>query len=225
MTRVYLIRHCESLGNIERIFHGITDVDISENGKKQLDRLRERCRDFKFDAIYSSPLIRAYKTAEAANYYHGLPIITDEGLLEQNGGHWEDKKFEELPVLFPEEFRRWEEEPGMFCPEGGEPMREVYDRIWNTVLAIVKRHPGQNVCIVSHGCAIKNFLCRAYRRPIEMLSTVGWYDNTAISVVDFDEDLSPTVVATRDASHLDEETSTFSKQDWWKKFEPGGVNE
>ena len=67
MTRIILIRHCEAEGNIKRVFQGHTDADISENGRKQLDLLRLRCRNMQIDAIYSSPLKRAYQTDSTLN--------------------------------------------------------------------------------------------------------------------------------------------------------------
>ena len=86
MTRIILIRHCEAEGNIKRVFQGHTDADISENGRKQLDLLRLRCRNMQIDAIYSSPLKRAYQTAEAINSFRNLTVQIHEDLIEINGG-------------------------------------------------------------------------------------------------------------------------------------------
>jgi broad specificity phosphatase PhoE len=217
MTRLYLIRHAEAEGNIQRKFQGHLNGDISDNGEQQLERLKERCKWQRFDAIYASPLRRTYKTACAVNHYHALPIIKDGGLIEINGGHWEGKRWDDLPDLYPEENRHWEDEPWLFNPKGGESMREVYDRIWDTIISIVKKHPNQTICVVSHGCVIRNFACRASGKPIEQLQSIDWVENTAINIFDFDENLRPTVIALNDASHLDEETSTITKQDWWQK--------
>lgn len=74
LTTIYLVRHCEAMGNINRIFQGHTDEEISDNGRLQLEKLAERFRDIHLDALYSSPLKRAYRTAEAVNRYHQLPI-------------------------------------------------------------------------------------------------------------------------------------------------------
>ena len=210
------------MGNFHRVFQGHTDADITENGKTQLDLLAIRCRNMKIDAIYSSPLKRAYQTAEAVNRYHHLPIQVDPGLMEIDGGEWEGKKWQDFPTLYPKEAKQWNATPWDFCPPAGESMRHVYDRIWNTVTAIVRENPGKSVCIASHGCAIRNFLCRALGLPLERINEVDWCDNTAISIIDFDEDLRPTVVFMNDSSHLTEESSTFSKQNWWKPENRGG---
>lgn len=217
VTKIILIRHAEAYGNNKRVFQGHTDGDISQNGERQLEKLSERCRSYQFDAVYSSPLRRALKTAMAANRYHGLPIVTYEGLMEINAGHWEGHYFDDLPTLFPKEYELWENDPGSFAVEDGETMKEVYNRIWNTVGKIVKSHPEQTVCVVSHGCTIRNLLCRAYGKPLSELGTIEWCDNTAVSIIDFDKDMQSKVLLANDASHLDRKLSTLANQDWWKK--------
>lgn len=142
MTTIYLVRHCEAMGNINRIFQGHTDEEISENGRMQLERLAERFRGIHLDAVYSSPLKRAYHTAEAVNRYHRLPIHTDGRLMEINGGHWEEKPWEALPELYPSEWEDWSERPWRFEAEGGEPMREVYRRMAEALTDIAAAHPG-----------------------------------------------------------------------------------
>jgi broad specificity phosphatase PhoE len=220
MTRIYLIRHAEAEGNIKRIFQGHYDGDISENGELQLERLRGRCKSLHFDAVFSSPLRRAYSTAQAAAYHQKLPVTTLDGLKEINGGCWEGCLWDDFPHLYPEQNRLWVNEPWNFQTEGGEPMRAVYNRVWETVIGIAKENEGRSLCVVSHGCAIRNFLCRAMGRPIEELNSVPWCDNTAVSIIDFDEELAPCIVLLNDATHLDETTTTIGKQDWWKEFEP-----
>ena len=217
LTRVIIVRHCEAYGNYERIFQGHSDSGITENGKIQGKLIAERFKDIHYDAIYSSPLMRTYKTAEFINTYHKLPIIKDKDLIEINGGHWEGEKWADLPELFPEEAYAWANEPWKFVPLGGEKMTEVYDRIWKKVLEIVKKHTNNTVCIVSHGCAIRNFLCRAQGLPITELNTIDWCDNTGVNIIDFDKDLNPEIILYNDVSHLDKDTSTLQNQSWWKR--------
>jgi broad specificity phosphatase PhoE len=224
MTRIYLVRHAEAQGNILRIFQGTIDADISENGNCQLEQLKNRFKDISFDAVYSSPLKRAYQTAQAANFHLGLPITTLVGLEEIDGGHWEGENWDEIPELFPDENKAWVNEPWSFEPEGGESMRHVYDRMWNTMLQIVKENPNRTVLVASHGCAIRNFICRALRKPLEELREVEWFENTSISTVEFDDNLNAHVISLNDISHLDDETSTIAKQDWWNDNRLSGVN-
>lgn len=223
MTKITLIRHCEAMGNYHRVFQGMTDAEISENGKKQLELLSVRCRNMDFAAMYSSPLRRAYQTAQAANRYHQLPIIIEPGLVEINGGEWEGIPWADLPARYPRETEAWNTYPHAFQAPNGESMQQVYDRIWNTVLSIARKEQGRHVCAVSHGCAIRALLCRAQGLPLEALNTVDWCDNTAISVIVFDDDFQPHIERMNDASHLTEEVSTFAKQNWWRPENRGGT--
>ncbi len=214
VTRILLVRHCEAQGNVKRVFQGHTDAPISENGKKQLDLLALRLRNETIDAIYSSPLQRAYQTAEAINQFHRLPIHIKEELMEIGGGSWEGKPWADFPVIDPQQSYYWDYEPYRFAPAGGEPMRQVYERVQRAILEIVKENVEKTTCVTSHGCAIRNILCWALGYPFENLNEVDWGDNTAISVIDFDSSFHPTVVVQNDASHLSAEISTFAKQDW-----------
>lgn len=216
-TRILLVRHCEAMGNVNRIFQGHTDADISENGKKQLELLALRCRNMHIDAMYSSPLKRAYKTAEAINQFHHLPIHVVDDLIEINGGDWEGVPWKDFPIRFAEDNQLWTLEPHRFAPQNGEPMQHVYERMRNAVTKIAADNAGKVVCVASHGCAIRNFLCWAGGNPIEKINEVDWCDNTALSIIDFDGELCPHIVLQNDASHLSAEVSTFAKQDWWKK--------
>ena len=220
MTRLIIVRHAEAAGNRERFFQGHSDGAVSEKGRQQLCALRERFRDIKFDAIYSSPLSRAVETAEAVNAFMRLPIITDSRLEEINGGKLEGVKWAQLPELFPEQAYNWTAAPWDFAPEGGETMRECQERMWDAVLSITAENDGKTVVVCTHGCALRALLCRAKRWDITQLNEVEWCDNTGISILDI-ENGEPTLISENDASHLSGELSTFAGQSWWRKEERG----
>lgn len=216
MTRIILVRHAEAEGNAKRLFQGHSDAAVSEKGHKQLDLLALRCRNMDCTAIYTSPLRRARETAEAIGQFHDVPLYFDDGLMEINGGVWEGKPWKELPNLYPESARHWNMEPWKFAPEGGETMAHLYERVYRAVLGIAARHKGETVFVISHGCAIRNLLCRLKYNDIEKLNDIVWCDNTAVSYIDFDDALVPTLTMESDASHLDAETSTLGNQVWWR---------
>ena len=167
VTTIYLIRHGEAMGNVNGIFQGHTDCEISSKGKIQLECLKERCKEIEYDVIFSSPLKRAIETAEAVNFYHDLPIQTDKGLMEINGGIFEGKKWDELPNLYPEAYDLWTNQHSKFTVEDGESMESVFNRITLTVTKLAARNRGKKIAIVSHGCAIRNFLCYANDKTID----------------------------------------------------------
>jgi broad specificity phosphatase PhoE len=74
LTKIILIRHGETEWNKEEIFRGRVNIELNETGLKQARLLAEFLADLKIEAIYSSPLKRASKTAEIIVSYHGLNV-------------------------------------------------------------------------------------------------------------------------------------------------------
>lgn len=205
MTKIYMVRHCEALGNVQRIFQGTTDLDISEMGGKQLKELEKRFEKIQIDRIFSSPLIRTIKTANAVKGTKNISVEIEKGLIEINGGIVEGKPFKETFQSIPHLADAWDNHPEDFHPEGGEAMSHAYERIWNTVFNIAKSNQGKNIACVSHGGVIRCLNCRLKFGDIKELKNMTWSENTAVTLIEFDESLNPKVVFCNDVSHLPDE--------------------
>ena len=149
------------------------------------------------------------------NAAQGLPIITDERLMEINGGEWEGRRWADLPSLYPREAEDWIKAPHTFRAPGGEPMAEVQARMVSAVTDISRACEGMTAAVCSHGCAIRCLDCWAQGLPLERLREVEWCDNTGVMLLEM-TDGSPRVVFRNDISHVPEQYSTFAKQLWWK---------
>lgn len=204
MTKIYVIRHCEAEGNQKRIFQGRVDLDISELGKVQLDFLQKRFEGVKLDAVYSSPLIRAKKTAAAVADGRNLEIKIKDGLRELDGGVVEGKPFAEALSNTPLG-EVWNNHPQDFAPEGGEKMRDAYERIWNAVLEVAKENKDKTVAVASHGGSIRCLTCRLVFGTIEKLKDMRWSENTSVALLEFDDDFNCTLKYFNDTSHVPEE--------------------
>ena len=80
-----LVRHAECQGNIENRLSGITDFELTKNGKEQIQHLGLELKNERIDIIYSSPLKRAIETAQAiAKYCNIKNINIDNNLKEIN---------------------------------------------------------------------------------------------------------------------------------------------
>lgn len=202
MTEIYLVRHCEAMGNAKRLFQGSTDCDISEMGKIQLGFLEKRFEKIQLDAIYSSPLKRAFKTAQAINGTKNIEIKIDEGLREICGGIYEGKPFRETFLAVPGLADIWNNHPQNFAPPEGEPMREAYERIFATLSEIIKQNPNKTVACASHGGIIRCLMCRLMFNDIERLSEVPWSENTAVTLLRADENMNFEIVFYNDHSHV-----------------------
>lgn len=202
MTYIYLIRHCEAMGNLKRVFQGSTDCDISETGAKQLEYLKERFKNIRLDAIYSSPLIRARKTAEAAAFGKGLEIITRQNLTELNGGVLEGRPFQEAFNSIAGLADTWNNHPQDFAPEGGEAMRNAYVRIYEEITELVRINRGKTVAAVSHGGVLRCLMCRVLYNDINRLKDVPWCENTAVTLLKIDDSDKIGVEFFNDYSHV-----------------------
>ncbi len=219
ITRLIFVRHAEAEGNINRRFHGWFDSRITEKGHKQALKVAERLASMPIDIIYSSSLTRTLQTAQYIADVKQLPIIRTDKLREINGGDWEDMPFDQLPVLYPKENKTWEEEPHLHQMPNGECVSEFYDRLMGEVKHIISNNPGKNICIVTHGAAIRTMLCRFYGQKLEYIKNIFWHDNTSVTVVDYDDKKDEfEVLMEGDTEHLGFELSTIENQEWWQEF-------
>ena len=136
-TRLFLVRHGATQLSAEDRFAGATDVELSEEGIFQAERLAERLADDSITAVYSSPLKRTIHTATILAKPHGLMPIIREGLREIDHGHWEGMRRADVEAQFPEEYVAWEEDPYTFAPEGGENGVSVIARSLPVIREIV----------------------------------------------------------------------------------------
>ncbi len=87
MTQIYLIRHGETAWSLSGQHTGATDISLTPEGKIQAQKLAERLKAIPFNAIYVSPLKRAFETCAIAGYADRA--IVDPRLVECNYGAYE----------------------------------------------------------------------------------------------------------------------------------------
>jgi broad specificity phosphatase PhoE len=153
-----LVRHGETPLNRERKVQGITDIELNDTGMRQAHQLALSLRDHEIHQIYSSPLKRAYKTAEAINQFHDVPIHRRSGLMEMDQGDFEGLSFQELMACEKDFLRRWIADPAITKMPNGESFIEVQERAWNAIEDIIMK--AENALVVSHNFTIAAILCR-----------------------------------------------------------------
>lgn len=216
-TRIIFVRHAEAEGNLNRLFHGWTDSALTEKGHMQAQCVAKRLKQVNIDVIYSSSLKRTMQTAGYIAEAASLPIIRTDKLKEINGGDWEGKTWDELPVKWPEAYNTWENEPHIHKMPSGESMEEFQQRLISEVKYIISNNPGKSICIVTHGTAIRALQCYLRNCKLEGMKNIKWQDNTSVTVVDYENDVF-NILIEGDASHLDKELSTIQNQAWWKEY-------
>ena len=89
--KLYLIRHGQTVWNLEGRFQGWNDSALSEKGISNAKALRERLKDISFYEVYASPVGRAMTTAHIVSGLEMDKIIPDENLREINLGSWQGR--------------------------------------------------------------------------------------------------------------------------------------
>lgn len=205
MTKIYLVRHCEAIGNVLRIFQGSTDLDISELGAKQLEFLEKRFENIPLDRVLSSPLLRTQKTAKAIIGKKDIEFEIYNDIIELHGGVVEGRPFQEAFNEIEGLADTWNNHPEDFAPQNGEPMRHAYERIWNAVCTVARENKDKTVALSTHGGVLRCLFSRLLNGSIEKLKDTPWCENTAVSLLEFDDNFNCKVVFYNDFSHLPEE--------------------
>jgi broad specificity phosphatase PhoE len=218
-TRVFMVRHGATVLSAEDRFAGVTDVELSEEGREQARRLAERLSDEKIAAVYASPLGRTIETARILAAPQNLQVQTCDGFREISHGHWEGMRRREVEEKFPEEMAEWEKDPYTFAPEGGESGLAVTARALPALIHLVREHPGENILIVSHKATIRlllssllGFDSRRYRDNLDQKPA-------ALNIVDFRDPTRARLTLFNDTSHYDKaaipEIRKASLSKWW----------
>lgn len=143
--RLFMVRHGETVCNVEKMYAGQSETPLTEKGKAQAEKIRDVLAKFSFDRVYSSDLSRAMDTQRIA-----LPDV--EGirtplLREFDVGSLSGKSFEEINRML--DGKRVMEIPGQYKNFGGESDEDVAARI-KEFLTLLEKDPCENVVAFAH---------------------------------------------------------------------------
>lgn len=187
MTTFLIIRHGRSKSNEHGCFTGQTDVPLDEVGVKQAEQTASYLyKNYTIDFLYSSPLLRACDTAKPIAKRFNLPVRTENGLKEIDGGAWEEKTPEQILRLYKDDYIFWLNDIGEARCTSGENMREVQTRASVTLTEIAKQHDGKTVAVITHAGVIRSLQCLWQNLPLSEMKNIPWVENASISVVRFD---------------------------------------
>ena len=216
-TRLFLVRHGATQLTAENRFAGAVGVDLSDEGRRQVQCLARRLADDAITAVYTSPLSRTVETAEILAKPHGLTLVRRDGLREISHGRWEGLTREEVEDRFPGEYAEWESDPFIFAPDGGESGLAVLARALPVIREIVLAHQGHNVLVVSHKATLRlmlssllGFDARGYRDRLDQ-------SPACLNVVDFKDPVRARLMLFNDVSHYQDQPrrSHGNLSKWW----------
>ena len=187
-TRIFIVRHTETVGNIEKRLTGRQDYEVTPRGEKLIQKLTTELSNTKFDKIYSSTSGRAIKTVENLAKLNNLEIETKEDLCEMYFGKYDGWKWEDVNRIQPEIKQRQNEINEISRIEGQETMEYVADRMDKCIRNIVQANIGKTILISSHGVAIEAFLRKISGIPFSQEREKFCQYNVAINELEYEND-------------------------------------
>lgn len=210
--RLILVRHGESEWNRIGRYQGQEDAPLSELGLQQAEALAQRLQHEEIDVIYTSPLQRARKTAEAiARFHPRVPFFDDTALYEIHHGEWQGMLAAQVRERYAEMLEEWRTFPTRCQMPGGESFSNILKRTLNFRERMCRQHPDDTVLVSTHDVVVKILVADALGMHMDRINRL-WITNASISVVEYTEDL-PFLVSLSEACHLGHLETVREKQE------------
>jgi len=163
VTTIYLVRHGETDYNAQYRIQGHSNSKLNTKGIKQAEARARHLKNAKFDAAYSSDLIRAKKTAEIIATEHDLTVLSTKLIRERTFGHLEGRQWSEVMVEMKELFDHYHSlstsDRFKYKPfESYDSDEELVARLITLLREVALTHANQTVLMVSHGGLMRAFL-------------------------------------------------------------------
>ena len=188
MSCILLVRHGETVWHKENRYAGHSDVALTARGQAQANQLAAWAVTAGITAIWSSPLSRAQKTAAPVAKTLGVPLQTDERLIELDFGRGEGLTSAEMSARIPEAFAAFRIDPVKnFLPGGEDPAYAVERAI--SALIEISMSSNQRSLVVAHSTLIRLVLCQFLGIPLSRYRAVfPTLDNCSITEIDLNPD-------------------------------------
>ncbi|MCI6617403.1 MAG: histidine phosphatase family protein [Prevotella sp.] len=152
MTTLYLVRHGETVDNVNQILQGQGQGELNENGIRQAEALREQLRDHHVDVFVASDLQRSIDTCRIIAAPHGLPVETTALLRERD---WGDFTGMFIPDL-----------QGLEWPPNVETLEQMQLRARNFLTYLKTAYRDRVIVAVGHGIINKAIQSVYYKKPM-----------------------------------------------------------
>jgi alpha-ribazole phosphatase/probable phosphoglycerate mutase len=185
LSRVYLIRHGQINGYENFPVYGHTDVELTETGILQMEKIDERLRLLEFKAIYSSDLRRSATGARLLTRSHDVPLHLLTELREIYFGDWEGLTLSQIQERFPEELKKRQANLVNYTiPGNGESIGSFSERISNCFEQILGEQKENDFVIVAHGAVNRVILCNALGLDLTQIFNIH-QDYGCLNIIDY----------------------------------------
>ena len=186
--KLYLIRHGETDWNKIKKLQGATDIPLNENGEAVARATCEGMKEIPLDMIFTSPLKRAYRTAELVRGERKIPLITDERIREIGFGDYEGVILKAEGGNIPDpDFVFFFTKPDQYkTPPKGESIPELLKRTGEFLEELKHREDLQDktILISTHGAAVRAMINYIEKCEIANFWKKGVHKNCGVSYVE-----------------------------------------
>lgn len=184
MLRLLMVRHGVTIWNAEDRRSGHTDIPLTETGIEQARRVAQRLRNERIDAIWTSDLERAWKTAEIIAEPHQLIPIRTPLLRERCHGQLEGLTRVEI------DGKDTVSEAALKNNDhGAEELADVWDRVIMARQHIREKHTNGTVLLVGHYGPMRMLICDAIGVAMDVRGRFR-LENASLSTIEYTEDFS-----------------------------------
>jgi 2,3-bisphosphoglycerate-dependent phosphoglycerate mutase len=155
MPKLILIRHGQSIWNLENRFTGWVDVPLTKQGEEEARAAAKKMHGMQVDVAYTSALRRAQHTLDIILETMGLetPVIRDQALNERHYGDLQGLNKEDTAKRFgADQVKIWRRSYDV-PPPNGEALKNTAERTLpffdRCILGDIRQ--GKNVLVVAHG--------------------------------------------------------------------------
>jgi alpha-ribazole phosphatase len=163
VSRLILVRHCEPQEDARGLCYGRLDIGLSDAGREHAERLAAALARHEWEAVYSSPRLRARETAVAV----AGNVVIDDDLREIDFGDLEGRSYDEIAATDPELYRAWMERPTTVRFPGGESFAKLKVRALEALDRIRTAH--ESAVVVTHGGVLRAGLAAWLGMPDEAI--------------------------------------------------------
>lgn len=165
--KLYIVRHGQTDGNVNKIMDGVRDIDLNESGIEQAKTTRDALKNINFDLVICSPLSRTKHTMEIININH-TEVIFDDRIKERDCGEFTGKGFDSLDRnLYWNYFDKT-------SYEKSESMEHLFNRVYLFLDEIKEKYKDKTILLVTHEGITKVINCYFNGTPEDgNLQTLG----------------------------------------------------
>lgn len=193
--QIYFVRHGKTEWNLASRFQGgHGDSPLLPESLNDIKKLGNHLQGTKFRAIFSSPLQRAFNTAQGIDQAMNanLPVIIDERLREFNLGKLEGMKFSEAAEKYPTLIDNFWHHPDLYDPQpiAGESYLQVMARGADFAREQAKRFNSEQdkILAVCHGAALSAIMGGLLGYPLAEVRKRGGLSNTSLTILETNDE-------------------------------------